>query len=57
MKKALMPIWVSALLGFIFFVLGVYLGVTFFENPILLWLGIILAIIGLIMIFVAAVLS
>ncbi|MEM5871411.1 MAG: hypothetical protein QW051_00905 [Candidatus Aenigmatarchaeota archaeon] len=57
MKKGLMPIWASALLGFIFFILGLYLAVSFFGIPIVFWLGVILVVLGLIMMFVAAVLT
>jgi hypothetical protein len=55
-KKGLMPLWATAILGFIFFLLGVYLAVTFFASPIGLWSGVILVIIGIAMMFIAAVL-
>ena len=57
MKKGLLPNWGTAILGFILLVMGIYIGVAGFANPIALWIGVIIAIIGLVMIFIAAVLS
>jgi len=56
-KKGLMPLWVTAIIGFIFFILGAYVAITFFASAIGLWSGIILAIVGIGMMFIAFVLS
>jgi len=37
-------------------VLGLYLAITFFANPIVFWLGVIIVIIGIAMMFITAVL-
>jgi len=55
-EKGLMPLWATAILGFIFLVLGAYLAITFFAVPSALWIGIILVIIGIAMIFITTVL-
>lgn len=56
-RKGIMPLWTTAMLGFIFLVLGLYLAVAFFANPIGFWAGAILVIIGAAMIFITAVLK
>jgi hypothetical protein len=56
-RKGLMPLWATAILGFIFFVVGAYLAITFFATALGLWAGIILVIIGIGMMFIAFVLS
>lgn len=55
-EKGLMPLWATAILGFIFLVLGAYLAITFFAVPAALWTGIVLVIIGIAMIFITTVL-
>ena len=50
-----MPLWATAILGFIFLVLGAYLAIAFFAVPVVFWLGIILVIIGLAMIFITSI--
>lgn len=55
-KKGLMPLWATAVLGFLFLVLGIYLAVAFFASPAGLWGGIILCIIGAGMIFISVML-
>ena len=55
-KKGLMPLWATAILGFLFLVIGIYLAVAFFASPVGLWGGIILLIIGAGMIFIAVML-
>ncbi len=53
-----LAIWATALLGFILLMLGVIIGVVGFGiHPIIFWTGVIIAILGLVMIFIAAVLS
>jgi hypothetical protein len=54
-QKGLMPLWATAILGFIFLVLGAYLAIAFFTAPIVFWLGIILVIIGLAMLFITSI--
>jgi len=56
-RKGIMPLWTTAIIGFILLVLGAYVAVSFFAVPLLFWTGIVLVIIGLAMIFIAAVLS
>lgn len=55
-KKGIMPKWTTAMLGFLLLVIGVYLAVTFFAAPALFWTGVVLVIIGIVMIFITAVL-
>lgn len=55
--KGLMPLWLTAILGFIFFVMGAYLAIVFFVNPVVFWTGVILLLIGIIMIFITMVLK
>jgi hypothetical protein len=56
-KKGIMPLWASSILGFIFFVVGAYLAIAFYANPIAFWAGVILLAIGLIMIFITMILK
>ena len=56
MKKGLFPLWFTAILGFIFLVLGAYLAISLFAIPIAFWTGVVLVIIGIGMIFIATVL-
>jgi hypothetical protein len=56
-RKGLMPIWAAAVLGALFFLVGVYLAIAMFAVPIAFWAGIVLIIIGILMMFVAGVLS
>jgi hypothetical protein len=55
-KKGFMPLWATAILGFIFLVLGAYLAIAFFASPVALWTGVILVIIGIAMIFIVSIL-
>ncbi len=57
MKKGLFPLWFTAILGFLFLVIGAYLAVAMSANPVALWSGIVLIIIGILMIIIAAVLQ
>ena len=54
-KKGLMPLWATAILGFVFLILGVYIAVSFFASPYGLWGGIILAIIGVAMMAISSI--
>jgi hypothetical protein len=55
-KKGIMPKWTLAILGFLFLVAGAYMAITFFAVSAFFWTGVILLIIGLVMIFITAVL-
>jgi hypothetical protein len=55
-KKGIMPKWTLAILGFLFLVAGAYMAITFFGTLAIFWTGVILLIIGLVMIFITAVL-
>ena len=55
-KKGLMPLWATAILGFIFLVIGAYLAIALFAVPAAFWAGVILVIIGIAMMFIAAIL-
>ncbi|MCX6818143.1 MAG: hypothetical protein NTU57_04775 [Candidatus Aenigmarchaeota archaeon] len=55
-KKGIMPKWTLAILGFLLLVIGAYTAITFFAIPAFFWTGLILAIIGIVMIFITAVL-
>jgi hypothetical protein len=56
-RKGIMPLWMTAILGFIFFVIGAYLAIAFFVVPIVFWIGVILLIVGITMIFITMVLK
>lgn len=56
-RKGLFPLWFTAILGFLFLVIGAYLAVAMSANPVALWSGIVLIIIGILMIIIAAVLQ
>jgi hypothetical protein len=55
-RKGIMPLWATAILGFILLVIGAYIAITFFAVSIGFWAGVVLAIIGIVMIFITAVL-
>jgi len=55
-EKGLMPLWATAIFGFLFLILGAYVAVSFYASAIGLWGGIIMVIIGLGMLFIASVL-
>ena len=55
-KKGIMPKWTLAILGFLLLVVGAYLAITFFAVPAFFWTGVVLVIIGIVMIFITAVL-
>jgi hypothetical protein len=55
-KKGIMPLWATSILGFIFLIVGAYLAIAMFANPVAFWTGIILVILGLAMIFIATIL-
>ncbi len=57
MKKGMLPLWLTAILGFVFILAGAYIAISFFAVPWVFWAGVIMVIIGLVMIFVAAVLA
>ena len=56
-KKGLMPLWATAIMGFILLVVGLYIAITFFAIPLAFWSGIILLLVGIGMIFIAVVLQ
>ncbi len=55
-KKGLMPLWATSILGVLFLILGAYVAITFYPG-LAAWGGVILAIIGLVMILVALILT
>lgn len=56
-RKGLFPLWFTAILGFLFLVIGAYLAIALFANPVAFWSGIVLIIIGILMIIITAVLQ
>jgi hypothetical protein len=56
-RKGLFPLWFTAILGFLFLVIGAYLAIAMFTIPVAFWSGIVLIIIGIIMIIIAVVLQ
>lgn len=54
-RKGLMPLWATAILGFLFLVTGVYIAIVLFAVPIAFWSGVILSIIGIAMLFISAI--
>ncbi len=56
-RKGLFPLWFTAILGFLFLVIGAYLAIAMSANPVAFWSGIVLIIIGILMIIIAVVLQ
>ena len=56
-RKGLMPLWFTAILGFIILVIGTYLAIAMFAVPLAFWVGIVLLLVGIGMIFITVVLQ
>ncbi len=56
-RKGLFPLWFTAILGFLFLVVGAYLAIAMFTIPFAFWTGIVLILIGIGMIIITMVLG